>query len=201
MFRNTGANAFAKNQMRLAYEDKRDLYCMAVVQNTLEIFLADPTDPFDVGRSISDRLQTDVGKDMPRRGGHGLSWPPDSGIGLSSDGRTQGSGVGRFDQSTFWQSISQPHRWKRRAAGRMMTDSGMGLGVMPEGTQRGTPRKRALFGPGCSHSVSPVSIAEARLGGRSRMRIRIWLLREISDSAPALGLGRIYVNDCAHVCG
>ena len=29
MFRNTGANAFAKNQMRLAYEDKRDLYCMS----------------------------------------------------------------------------------------------------------------------------------------------------------------------------
>ena len=27
-FRNTGANAFAKNQTRLAYEDKRDLYCM-----------------------------------------------------------------------------------------------------------------------------------------------------------------------------
>ena len=27
MFRNTGANAFANNQMRLAYEDKRDLYC------------------------------------------------------------------------------------------------------------------------------------------------------------------------------
>ena len=27
MFRNTGANAFAKNQTRLAYEDKRDLYC------------------------------------------------------------------------------------------------------------------------------------------------------------------------------
>ena len=27
MFRNTGANAFAKIQMRLAYEDKRDLYC------------------------------------------------------------------------------------------------------------------------------------------------------------------------------
>ena len=30
MFRNTGANAFAKNQMRLAYEDKRDLYCNCV---------------------------------------------------------------------------------------------------------------------------------------------------------------------------
>ena len=27
VFLNTGANAFAKNQMRLAYEDKRDLYC------------------------------------------------------------------------------------------------------------------------------------------------------------------------------
>ena len=27
VFHNTGANAFAKNQMRLAYEDKRDLYC------------------------------------------------------------------------------------------------------------------------------------------------------------------------------
>ena len=30
MFRNTGANAFAKNQMRLAYEDKRDLYCICM---------------------------------------------------------------------------------------------------------------------------------------------------------------------------
>ena len=30
VFRNTGANAFAKNQMRLAYEDKRDLYCTLV---------------------------------------------------------------------------------------------------------------------------------------------------------------------------
>ena len=27
VFRNTGADAFAKNQTRLAYEDKRDLYC------------------------------------------------------------------------------------------------------------------------------------------------------------------------------
>ena len=31
VFSNTGANAFAKNQMRLAYEDKRDLYCMKCV--------------------------------------------------------------------------------------------------------------------------------------------------------------------------
>ena len=34
MFRNTGANAFAKNQMRLAYEDKRDLYCRDYCQNS-----------------------------------------------------------------------------------------------------------------------------------------------------------------------
>ena len=31
VFRNTGANAFAKIQMRLAYEDKRDLYCKGPV--------------------------------------------------------------------------------------------------------------------------------------------------------------------------
>ena len=30
VFRNTGANAFAKIQMRLAYEDKRDLYCKSL---------------------------------------------------------------------------------------------------------------------------------------------------------------------------
>ena len=30
-FVNTGANAFAKNQTRLAYEDKRDLYCSVVL--------------------------------------------------------------------------------------------------------------------------------------------------------------------------
>ena len=78
---------------------------LAVVRNTPEIIPADLIDPFDVGRSILDGLQTDVD-------GHILSWPPDSGICLSSDGRTQGSGVSRFDQSTFWQSISQPPRRK-----------------------------------------------------------------------------------------
>ena len=30
VFRNTGANAFAKNQTRLAYADKRDLYCIEI---------------------------------------------------------------------------------------------------------------------------------------------------------------------------
>ena len=34
MFRNIGANAFAKNQMRLAYEDKRDLYCRTGMEDS-----------------------------------------------------------------------------------------------------------------------------------------------------------------------
>ena len=53
VFRNTGANAFAKNQMRLAYEDKRDLYCtcmyyvyhsylVLLLINTLFIFSSQP---------------------------------------------------------------------------------------------------------------------------------------------------------------
>ena len=36
MFRNTGANAFAKNRMRLAYEDKRDLYCKYTINLSTE---------------------------------------------------------------------------------------------------------------------------------------------------------------------
>ena len=36
---------------------------------------------------------------------------------------------------------------------------------MFEGTQRGMPRKWALFGPGCSESESPVSdVVEAQTG-------------------------------------
>ena len=73
-----------------------------------------------------------------------------------------GRGLGWFVQSTFRSTIPQLTRRKRRAGGRVMTDSDMGLDVMFEGTQRGMPRKRALFGPGCSESVSPVSdVAEA----------------------------------------
>ena len=37
VFHNTGANAFAKNQMRLAYEDKRDLYCIQRSHNVAEM--------------------------------------------------------------------------------------------------------------------------------------------------------------------
>ena len=90
---------------------------------------------------------------MPRWGGHDLLWPPDSGIGLSLDGRTQGSGLGWFVQSTFRPTIPQPTRRKRRAGGRVTIDSDVGLDVLFDGTQWGTPRKRALFGPGCSESV------------------------------------------------
>ena len=60
-----------------------------------------PADTFGFGRSTSDGLRTDVDKVMPWWGGHGLSWPPDSGIDLGSAGRTRGNGLGRFDQSTF----------------------------------------------------------------------------------------------------
>ena len=35
VFRNTGANAFAKNQARLAYEDKRDLYCINILKEDI----------------------------------------------------------------------------------------------------------------------------------------------------------------------
>ena len=90
------------------------------------IFLADT---FDFGRSISDGLRTDVDKVMPRWSGHDLSWPPDSGIGFSLDGRTQGSGLGRFVQSTFRPTIAQLTRRKRRAGCRVMTDSDVGLDV------------------------------------------------------------------------
>ena len=37
MFRNTGANAVAKNQTRLAYEDKRDLYCKFMINDLADI--------------------------------------------------------------------------------------------------------------------------------------------------------------------
>ena len=42
VFRNTGANAFAKNQMRLAYEDKRDLYCR-LIHLTLAMIATHPS--------------------------------------------------------------------------------------------------------------------------------------------------------------
>ena len=90
-----------------------------------EIF---PADTYDFGRSILDGRHTVVDKVMPRWGGHGLSWPLDSGICLSTDGRTQGSGLGRFDQSTF----------------------------RPTNVHR-VNGPYYLFGPGCSDSGTPVT--------------------------------------------
>ena len=113
----------------------------------------------------------------------------------------------------------------------MISYSDMKLGVMPEGTQWGTPRKQALFDPGCSHSVPPVSdVAEARTGwlfedefpegarspGVDLADVVARLQKEVDDfrsesgygcSAKSaippqpFGLDWIYVNDCTHVCG
>ena len=44
---------------------------------------------------------------------------------LSSAERTRGNGLGRFDQSTFRSTIPHPTRRKRRAGGRVTTDSDM----------------------------------------------------------------------------
>ena len=46
---------------------------------------------------------------------------------------------------------------------RMTTDSDLRTDVMLEGTQRGTPRKRALFGPGCLGIESPIDDVSPRV--------------------------------------
>ena len=143
-----------------------------------------PTDTFGFGCSTSDGLRTDVDKVMPRWGGHGLSWPPDSGIDLGSDGRTRGNGLGRFDQSTFRPTIPQPTRRKRRAGGRVTTDSDMQMDVMFEGTQRVRRVSRpclVLVAVRVSHRLA--TWRRPRLGGRPRTKswrelgLRDWVLR------------------------
>ena len=125
-----------------------------------EIF---PSDTFDLGRSIPNRPRTVAEQVRPRWSGHDLSGAPDSGIGLSGDGRTCDGRVGRFGQSTFRPTFPQPIRRKRRASGRVMTVSDVGLDVRSEGAMWGTPRKRALFGPEGHDNVSSVSdVAEAQ---------------------------------------
>ena len=51
MFHNTGANAFAKNQMRLACEDKRDLYCIYIF---ILIYFTRQLDIKNTSRSVAD---------------------------------------------------------------------------------------------------------------------------------------------------
>ena len=97
--------------------------------------------------------------------GHDLSGAPDSGIGLSGDGRTRDKSLGRYGQSTFQPTFPQPIRCKCRAGGREITNSDVGLDVMFEGTMRGMPRKRGFFCQEYSVSVSSVSdVAEAQKG-------------------------------------
>ena len=104
-------------------------------------------------------------KVVPRWFGHCLSLPPDSGIGLGSTERTGEKGAARFKQSTLRPTIPHPAQWKRQAGSRMTTDFDLEADLTSEGTQRGTPRKRALFGLGCCGSESPIDdVAEAQVG-------------------------------------
>ena len=94
------------------------------------------------------------------------------GVGMASRGpRIRESASGRMEgrKAVVWAGSTKVHSGRpshnRPDESEVMTDSDMRLDVMFEGTQRGTPRKRALFGPGCSESVSPVRDAvEAQTG-------------------------------------
>ena len=52
-------------------------------------------------------------------------------------------------QSTLRPPALHPARWKRRAGGRITTDFNLEADLASEGTQRGTPRNRALLGCAC----------------------------------------------------
>ena len=140
-----------------------------------------PADTFGFGRSTSDGLRTDVDKVMARWAGHGLSWPPASGIDLGSDGRTRGNGLDRFDQYIPVDHPTSDGR-KRRAGSQVTTDSDMRMDVMFEETQRGTLRKRALFGPGCCGWPAEDDFPEgARSPGVGLADVVARLQREVED--------------------
>ena len=115
-----------------------------------------PSDAFDFNRSIPNGRRTVVGRDQPRWFGHDLSEVPDSGIGHSGNARTRDDGVGWFGQSTFRPTLPQPTRRKRRAGGRVVTVSDVGMDIRNEGAMWGMPRKRALFSPEGQDSVLSV---------------------------------------------
>ena len=99
--------------------------------------------------------------------GHGLSLPPDSGVGLGSTERTEEKGAARYKQSTLRPTTLHPARRKRRAGVLITTDFDLEVGLASEGTQRGTPRKRALSGRGrgCGGNESPTDdLAEIQAG-------------------------------------
>ena len=106
-------------------------------------------------------------KVVPRWFGHGLSLPPDSGVGLGSTERAGEKGAARRKQSTLRPTIPHPAQRKRRAGSRMTTDFDLEADLASEGTQRGTPRKRALFGVGCCGSESPIDDATEVQAGLS----------------------------------
>ena len=56
MLHNTGANAFAKNQMRLAYEDKRDLYCIYIYRPNDKVVVCMLLDARDTYPTKSDHI-------------------------------------------------------------------------------------------------------------------------------------------------
>ena len=125
------------------------------------------------GWSVLNRPWTAAEQVQSRWFGHDLSGAPDSGIGHSEDGTTCGGRIGRFGQSTFQPTFPQPVRRKRRAGGRVVTVSDVGLDVGSEGVMWGTPRKRALFGSEVQDSVSSVGdVAEGRSGGRRTTSLR-----------------------------
>ena len=130
------------------------------VSKVSKIFVSDM---FDFGQM---REQLDFpDRVVPGWFGHGLSLPPDSGVGLGSTERTGEKGEACCKQSTLRPTTLHPARRKRRAGGRMTTDFDLEADLESERTQRGTPPKRALFGRGCRGSESPTDdLAEAQAG-------------------------------------
>ena len=127
-----------------------------------------PKDAFDFGW-MQEQLEF-PDRAVPRWFGHGLSLPPDSGIGLGSAERTGEKGLARFGQT-----IPHPIQRKRRAGSRMTTDFDREAEVASQGTQRGIPRNRALFGSGSCGSESPMDdVAETQAGWSAENNFPEW---------------------------
>ena len=123
------------------------------------------TSRLDPGHSIVGRTQRETGQVRPRWFGQDLSEVPDLGIGHTQDNRTDQNNEVWCEPDTYQPTSSQPIRRKRRAGDWLETRSDIDRRVRREGTQWGTPRKRALFGPDGPDSLSSGSdVAEAQLG-------------------------------------
>ena len=114
------------------------------------------TDTFNCGQ-MQDQLDF-PDRVVPRWFEHGLSLPPDSGVGL-------GSTEAHYRQNTLRPPTQHQTQLKRRAGGRITTDFNLEADLASEGTQRGTPHKRALFGRACGGNGSlTVDLTEAQAG-------------------------------------